>query len=268
MAMIDYNDISEKAAKTSKASEFERLYGLLLLGVFLLIFFNSGFFNIRHVIVKGNHSVTDEEVLLITRIKENQTLFQTSGEQIRANLLKDTRISTAQVHVQFPNTIRINIQERKPFLLVYYLKNRVAASEDGVVLAAANPENIKLPVVTGIHCTNLVTGTAIKTAEFETARLIILTLGGRIRQALSEIDLQNYQLLLDFPGTDRTIRVELGNSGKLEEKLTNLQAILTQTDLNNLEKIDLRTAESPTIISPTGGSKGINPITSPSGKNP
>jgi cell division septal protein FtsQ len=227
---------------------FTLFYGILFLLTVLLVFFNSELFSIKEVLVEGNQDLSQEDVLLITKLNKGKSIFQANPGKVRENLLRNPLIAVAKITIQLPNRVLIEIAERRPLCLLSYRDNLLVVGEDAMVIRVKDEnEPIKLPVVTGIQLNRIQCGDRITSSQLKTAVEILQYADDGLREFLSEIDLANYRLYLDLPNWRHTLQVELGDGEQIEEKIAlNLRSILSNTTPDSLSKIDLRVPSAPT----------------------
>ena len=73
------------------------------------------FIVVRKVEIKGNSLLSVDEILKICDVKEGSKLYQYSAQTIRDTLLTRQEISDVNVQINYSGTIKILIDEKKPF---------------------------------------------------------------------------------------------------------------------------------------------------------
>jgi cell division protein FtsQ len=243
------NDNSSMRESQKKNSRFESLFFILFLVLIGLIFMNSGIFAVKEFVVRGNQGITTEDILLTSRLDLYKNIFQINPVSIQHELLRNPKIASAKIVRNFPDKIIITVRERQPLCLLLYLGNLLVIGEDAVVMEIKD-ENapINLPIVSGVKDKRIKVGEKVPAPEFSTALEILKNADENLRENISEINLANYQLYLDLPNSSRTLKVELGTGSQIEKKMDNLRAVLSQTALENIAKVDLRVPDLPTVI--------------------
>ena len=232
-----------------KTPHFEGLFGVLFLILAGLIFMNSGIFAVKEVTVLGNQEIPTEDILLTARLNHYKNIFQVDVHKIQQEILQNPKISSVEVSRVFPQKILITIKERQPLCLLLYLDNLLIIGEDSVVMAIKDESDpISLPIITGVKNQRIKVGEKVQTTQFKTALEILKYADDNLRQIISEINLTNFQLYLDLPNSNNTLKVELGSDSEVEKKINNLRAILSQTSPDELAKVDLRVPDLPTVI--------------------
>lgn len=107
-------------------------------------------FRISEVALAGEHEIGRDEILVLAGITDRSSLLFLDAARTRARLLANPWISDATVLKLYPDRLRIEIKERKPFAL-WQKDGRVALiAADGTVLEEAVPVRFSgLPLVVG-----------------------------------------------------------------------------------------------------------------------
>ncbi|MCL5887291.1 MAG: FtsQ-type POTRA domain-containing protein [Actinobacteria bacterium] len=74
----------------------------------------SDIFKIQSVDVVGNNRLTDQEVIDLAKLPENETLLRVAVTDIERRVERDPWVASADVSRRIPTTLRINITERVP----------------------------------------------------------------------------------------------------------------------------------------------------------
>lgn len=107
-------------------------------------------FRISEVALDGEYEIARDEILVLAGITDRSSLLFLDAARTRARLLANPWIADATVLKLYPDRLRIEIKERKPFAL-WQKDGRVALiAADGAVLKAAVPPRFDgLPRVVG-----------------------------------------------------------------------------------------------------------------------
>lgn len=111
---------------------------------------NKAGFRIAEVALTGEHEVGRDEILTLAGISDHSSLLFLDAGRARARLLSNPWIADATVLKLYPDRLRIEIKERKPFAL-WQKDGRIAliASEGTVLETKAPPRFASLPMVVG-----------------------------------------------------------------------------------------------------------------------
>ena len=157
----------ERAIKRKK----RRIKFVVKLEVFLLIagavvfLLKSPFFNVKNFRVEGNSYYTDEEILVMGNCKTGGNIFiGIDTGDIRSRLEKDAYMSSVKVKRVLPDTVKIQLEERKQTAAIVYGEKYVVVDGDGVVLRKTGvmPE---ITVLKGLTISKLSVGEKVETEE-------------------------------------------------------------------------------------------------------
>jgi cell division protein FtsQ len=111
---------------------------------------NKAGFRIAEVALTGEHEVGRDEILTLAGISDHSSLLFLDAARARARLINNPWISDATVLKLYPDRLRIEIKERKPFAL-WQKDGRIAliAGEGTVLETTAPPRFANLPMVVG-----------------------------------------------------------------------------------------------------------------------
>lgn len=243
-------EIKSSVQQRNTNPQFEIIFGALFVFLISIILLNSKLFAVTKVEIRGNQEVSSEDIILNAGLSSYRNIFQVDSHKIRTAILQDLRIASVKIERQLPGKVIINVQERLPICLLVYLNNLLVIGDDGLVMGVKEEaEPVELPVVSGAKLKSIKYGEKVLSPDFQTALQVLRYSDDYLHQVISEIDLARFQLSLDLPKYRHRVEVELGTAEKLEEKITNLRAILLSPDLNGkLERVDLRVPDLPTVI--------------------
>lgn len=157
----------ERAIKRKK----RRIKFVVKLGVFLLIagavvfLLKAPFFNVKSFRVEGNSYYTDEEILVMGNCKTGGNIFiGIDTGDIRSRLEKDAYMASVKVKRVLPDTIKIQLDERKQTAAIVYGEKYVVVDGEGVVLRKTGvmPE---ITVLKGLTISKLSVGEKVETEE-------------------------------------------------------------------------------------------------------
>lgn len=120
------------------------------LGTYLSI---SPTFKIEKISVRGNEQLTKEKVQELAGIKKGDNIFSKVGKVLEVKLKQNGCIEEAKVIKVYPNTIEIEITERKKqFQIKTETGNYIYIDEQGYILDCST-EKQELPTITGMDIT-------------------------------------------------------------------------------------------------------------------
>src|SRR5262245_56581276 len=104
------------------------------------------YFRVRTIDITGLTMLTREEVLYLLGITEETTSWQLDLPRMGTRMLHHPYIKSVALRREFPNTLRVTVRERTPYLMVRSHDQRMLVDEEGVVLRTFVPEqDAKVP---------------------------------------------------------------------------------------------------------------------------
>ena len=146
--------IAERAQKVREKEErraFKQAVWLLLVmavmggGIWLL---HSPYLAVQKVVVGGEVASTASEQMAYGGVFKGAPMFSVDVELLREAVLSDPWVAKAEVEKEWPNTVRVNVEERYPVAWALTGQGWRALSSDGVALEI-EPERV-MPRITGL----------------------------------------------------------------------------------------------------------------------
>jgi cell division protein FtsQ len=150
---------------------------------------------VERVDVRGNHILTEKDLIALAKVPIGTPLYDVDLLQIRSRIRSNPYVMDAVVAHDLPSTIKITVRERKPVAILggpdpYYV------STDGYVLPAVNSKEVfDLPVITGASRSQAIKpGIKIGSENFKAATEILAdaaTLNPDLYHLISEININS-----------------------------------------------------------------------------
>lgn len=158
----------EKKDRKRKKPKVSLLLKLLIaIAVLAGIYFfaSSSYFNVTSFEVTGNSYYTEDEILVMGNCQTGGNIFWGShvGE-IKDRLEKDAYMEKVKVKRVLPDTIKIELTERKQTAAVMYDDNYAIIDSDLLVLRKSSVEP-QLPLIKGLTISGLEVGQPIEVEE-------------------------------------------------------------------------------------------------------
>jgi len=241
--------VKKKASITpeKKRQIKRRLLATLLFIVVLwvvLSFIDSDIFSITTIAICGNAYTTENEIRLALTVAEGDNIWRLNKAQQAANIKKIPRIESARVIRALPNTLRVEIKEKRALVLVPYNGYLLEIGVDGMVLATTqNPQNYSIPMLTGLAPVELSVGEILLTGPQLQEVVQALEAMSAAGVAVSELNFAQPEKLVLI--TMEGLTVWLGQ-GRHSEKAALLAQIKGQLQGRQAEGyLDLRVPEAP-----------------------
>ena len=159
--------LKEKRTKSRKKriNPFVKLLIAVLVLAGLFFFLNSPIFTVDKFTVKGNAYYLNEEILTMGNCKTGGNIFWgTDCSDIKARLEKDAYMSDVKVRRVLPDTISIELSERKQIGAIVYGEKYVVIDANGTVLRKTEVDP-KVTVLSGLTISKLEVGEVIEVEE-------------------------------------------------------------------------------------------------------
>ena len=157
----------ERAIKRKKRKiKFFIKLGIFLLLCGLIVFvLKSHLFDVKEFTVEGNSYYTDDEVLVMGNCKTGGNIFiGTDVRDIKSRLEKDAYMASVKVKRILPDTIKIQLDERRQVAAIVYGEKYVVVDGSGTVLRKTGvmPE---ITVLKGLTISKLSVGEKVEAEE-------------------------------------------------------------------------------------------------------
>lgn len=129
-----------------------RIIKLFILAVFIylgFLFIGSDFFIIKNIKIEGNYDLLQQDIVSKFEYLKGENIFLINPRLIQREIGSDIRVEDINVTRYFPDTININIEQRKPIAIVYKNKQYLYVDEKLNIFAYYNEfENNNFPIIT------------------------------------------------------------------------------------------------------------------------
>lgn len=214
---------------------------LLIIVIAIAIYMcTTPMFNITNIEIKGNEENSIETYISLTRIDLNNTnIFAITKNKIIKNIKENSYVEEVEVKRKLPNTIQINIIERKPVYEMQYGEEYIYLDKQGYILEI-NEKSKELTKLIGLESTKEKITVGQRLVKNDLIRLdTVLKIMNycnynTIENSITSInveDINNY--IINFE-EDKKIAY-LGDNTKLNEKILKLKEILEREKGNKGE---------------------------------
>lgn len=229
-----------------------RRVGIVALGVVVaglvlwaaVALYRAPIFGVEKVVVTGNHRHDTASIRAIAAIAPDATLLRLSTAAVKRRLLADPWVASATVSRDFPDTVRIEVVERKAAAVVDGGGDRLwVVSTDGRWLSRRSREDTGLVLVRDVEKVSPVPGKRVEEPEVRNAVKVVLGLSRELRGDVS---------LVSAPTVDETalhtkknVEVFVGEAVRMTEKDRIIRAILREQK-GRVVYINVRVLDRPT----------------------
>lgn len=201
---------------------------ILLLTVLFTLCFKLPIFNIKNIDVTNNKNISKKEILKLSDVYCGNNIFYVDFNKIKDNILSNPYINKVEIKMKLPNTLIINVTERK---IDYYLtanNNNIIIDSDGIVVENKKSiGNMKLTKLSGISAKKFDLGKQLdcddikKIQAIKTFSKFVTTKDNKFR--ITSIDLTD---LTDIKVYYNNMCVKIGDTYNLKNKLNKAINIL------------------------------------------
>lgn len=216
--------------RNMKHPGFAALLVLLAMAALAALLMSSSVFVVRNIQVTGVTSVSTQDVIVQSGLRQGESIFLIDQGKIRDNINAHKLLYFESIDVKFPNTVILQVREREACAQIAYLGFMYAIDETGRVLYKSGDLNreTELPVIEGVSIVSIAVGeelNLVDKTQFACAQKMIDALEEanmlRLVHELNVSDPENLYIM-----TREDTKVELGTTDSLSIKLAIAQAIL------------------------------------------
>ncbi len=134
--MMKSTDGVETKVKKKK-KKFTLFIMLFLMAIAIILTLRTDIFSIQSVKVNGNDLLSDDYIVDFSGIIIGNNIFKEKTKNISENLLAHPYIKAAKIKRSFPDTLNINIEERKRAATISFMGNFIIIDREGYVLESS-----------------------------------------------------------------------------------------------------------------------------------
>lgn len=196
-------------------------------GIYFLL---SPFFNIKNIHIIGNEKITQEMIISLSGIELEQNTFKISKHKVEQAIKTNSYIDSVKVKRQLPDSIEIQLTERKPAYMVTIGNAYVYMNKQGYLLEISQ-EKLDLPIITGILTPEeqIQEGNRLCTEDLQKLSNVIQIMDsannndiGKLITKINISDKQNY--ILELKSEKKN--VHMGDTSNLSTKMLYIKKVL------------------------------------------
>ncbi|MCL1848322.1 MAG: FtsQ-type POTRA domain-containing protein [Clostridiales bacterium] len=207
---------------------------------------NSSFFDITEIRIQGNGTVSRDEIIAMSGLRYGANSLKYHLGQVRANILSQPYVKTAEVSRVLPNRVDIRVSERTPAALIRTEDKFWVLDESGYCLVEAGLITAQSRALPNIRCSEeaakLAPGERSQDKGVLAALALIKRLDPFFMESILEFEASSAERLavICMDG----LPVYFGQPEDLDRKLQNYEELLIknaeQCNGETLEYVDLR----------------------------
>lgn len=246
------NSIERYYASKKKRQKKRKVRLYVFLSLFCLTSFMvlslTVFFNINTFEVSGNKTYSADEIIAATGLEQKDNLFRLNKFKIADKMVVDLPyISAVNIYRKLPTTLCIEVQETKARLIAYDDGMFVLMDDTFKVLEIRKNLPTGAAYLIGVKLSEATIGRKA-VFEKETLQQTVATLISAVTDnfdadKVSALDVTELHALRLYYDNHR-VKILLGNTERLKEKLQMAQNAISQNGLTEQARIDITSADA------------------------
>ena len=183
------------------------------------------------------------------KVKEGINIIFFNKKRAENFIIKDTYIESCNIVKKLPNTLDIEIKERKVRGYVPYMGSYLYIDEYGRVLDIKTSYIEQLPIVKGLNFNEFKIGEILNVDNKDSFEVVV-----RISQMMTKYELLDFVVSIDVSNPNdihaysNNIEVLLGDISDYDRKIRTMSEIIKQIPKEDRGTLDLRDMSKPIIF--------------------
>lgn len=236
--------IMDSLDEKSYVKKVQIIIFIFLIGILLFLF--SPICKLKMIVVLGDNTLTQEELIKLGKIQTNRSIYLISTSAIESRLTENPYVKNANITRKFPNKLIADLNMREEVATVNFEEGFVIIDHTGYILKIEQDvSKIVKPLITGVSSNKgLKVGQVLPSSEENDFRMILELISNiqnaGLIQNISEMNLQDPKNI--YMITTQGLKVLLGDGEDLTYKLMQLSPILVDLHTKNITygTIDMR----------------------------
>lgn len=227
---------------------------LIIIIICIYLFLQSQFFYVKNITVTGNENVSPQLILELSQLTTGKNIFTVNGTMAQRSVQIHPMILKAEIKRHLPDTLEINVKERKVWAVVPYENYYMLLDRNGVYMDKVNYlKNNQYPIITFEDIkTPLTLGQTINKEGIEQVVSIWDKMDEKTRNQISEFHYENSKneiIIYTIQGTE----IRFGNLDRIDEKTAFFEQIfimekeIQEQGREILVYVDMRFAGQPVV---------------------
>ena len=204
---------------------------VLVLGFILWRVVANRVYVLRNMTVEGNVTMSDEDVIRLSRVTFGASMSSLDEESIRRNIENGGTLAFVCLERRYPDTAVLTVRERTRDAYMQQAGKLVVLDMEGYVVEVADSQPQSIPYVTGFRPTGYYLGRQLDTADGRVAAMQAILEAAKVCSVTSKIAMIDLSELTDLRiQTHSGMTVLLGNSGKMVDKISYMTGALERLE--------------------------------------
>lgn len=230
------NEKNELIVKRRKKIRRKRiiLFTIVLICVLITLCLKLPLFNIKNIEVENNSIISSDEIIKQSGIVKGVNIFMASLKSYKENVKQNPYVMEVNIHKKFPDTISINVEERKAAFYAQSGNKYIVLDKNGVVLEKKdNLKGMKLIRLDGSNVDNAEIGKVIKCDDTRKLKSIALFTDAVFKNKKLNLTAVDISDSLNLKAYINNMCIILGTPEELGEKLNKAINIVAQQNLKD-----------------------------------
>lgn len=231
---IKNNNKKKKKINNKKLNRVIKCTSFIVLGIVLLIFLMvSPIFNIENIEIEGNSILSNEKIISLSEIHIDENIFRINKMSVKEKIKSNAYVESVEISRKLPNTIQIQIKERKVKYMLEYADGYVYVNSQGYMIDISKDKK-EVPIIIGYSTenTDIAIGNRLKNEDLKgiemANKIVEVANSNEITSLITKIDIsnsKNYTLILETEGK----KIYLGDCTDLTTRIARAKAIIEKT---------------------------------------
>ena len=228
------NNKKKKKINNKKLNRIIKCTSFIVLGIVLLIFLMvSPIFNIENIEIEGNSILSNEKIISLSEIHIDENIFRINKMSVKEKIKSNAYVESVEISRKLPNTIQIQIKERKVKYMLEYADGYVYVNSQGYMIDISKDKK-EVPIIIGYSTenTDIAIGNRLKNEDLKgiemANKIVEVANSNEITSLITKIDIsnsKNYTLILETEGK----KIYLGDCTDLTTRIARAKAIIEKT---------------------------------------
>ncbi len=203
------------------------LMSIALVALIFMLLMLSPWLNIQNIEVNGLETIEKPDIIRQMKLDKTTNILSFNRLIAKRRLKSNYYIQDIKVTKKLPNTVIINVTERKIVGYIPYISDYIYIDKDGMVIDVKSSYTQPLPIIYGLKFDSFIIGENLKTDNDEAFEIVMeITNSIKDKEYLKEIlkidvsDLEDIHLYME------NLDIVLGNREAINIKMNTLNEIL------------------------------------------
>ncbi|MGL6105814.1 cell division protein FtsQ/DivIB [Romboutsia sp.] len=232
-----------EAKKTKKRRKINTGKLMIVLSLILMLvigsyaFLNSSIFDMKNIQIKGNDQIEDKAIVNSLGINNDKNIFMYSTKQLEEQLKENPYIESATINKKLPNTLKIQVKERKSVAILKCNDKYCYIDKSGKLLGVVEKIKDKNKEIVVDISYNINENKEIKFENEQTKKRLLYLLEciqkNNLSKKIGEIKFEKDEKISIL--TKQRIKVLLYKDEKISYNVSRMSAILAELQNDNIK---------------------------------